>query len=139
MKTVKVLSVCLCVLLALLAFTGCQKQEPFPENMDGEKAKDLTLQILDNLHAGEYETVNNYFREDLRPENVQETWGPVADVFEKTGPFVEYSKVELSGQTGQDGIEYACVTVTCKYQNGQHIWAAAFDPEYNLISLYIVG
>lgn len=90
--------------LALMLLAGCSAQEeetePLPESMDQETVLAAGEEILNQLLDGEYETVYEEFREDIRAnltvESVQEL---IESETQEAGTYEGIEKADTIGST----------------------------------------
>lgn len=122
-------------LTALLA--GCSAQEeaePLPESMDEETVLAAGETILDQLLAGEYGTVYEEFREDVRETlTTEDIQNLVEPVFEEAG---EYQAIESSDTVGStEGEEHGIARFLCTFSEEDVAVNMAFDTQMELIGL----
>ena len=124
--------------LGVLLLAGCASQEettePLPESMDQETVLSAGENILDQLLAGEYETVYEEFREDIRgdltPESVQELVEPA---FQEAGDYQEIKNADVIGST--EGEEHGIARFLCNFSEEDVAINLAFDTDMELIGL----
>ena len=115
--------------LSLLLLAGCSSQEentePLPESMDQETVLSAGENILDQLLAGEYETVYEEFREDIRgdltPESVQDLVEPA---FQEAGDYQEIKNADVIGST--EGEEHGIARFLCTFSEEEVAINVAF-------------
>ena len=112
--------------LALMLLAGCSAQEeetePLPESMDQETVLAAGEEILNQLLDGEYETVYEEFREDIR-----------ANLTQEAGTYEGIEKADTIGST--EGEEHGIARFLCNFSEEDVAINLAFDTDMELIGL----
>ena len=124
--------------LALMLLAGCSAQEeetePLPESMDQETVLAAGEEILNQLLDGEYETVYEEFREDIRAnltvESVQEL---IESETQEAGTYEGIEKADTIGSTEWE--EHGIARFLCNFSEEDVAINLAFDPDMELIGL----
>ena len=125
-------------LLCAMLLSGCSLNTPLPESMDEKTIIAGAEQVRDLIFAGEYETVANMIREDVRKDQeitaqkvkaLVETYANPEDI----GTFVKVNRTTVSGNN--EGEEHGIVVFECKFTKKKVGVGVAFDPEMNLLGI----
>ena len=123
--------------LSLLLLAGCSSQEeaqPLPASMEQTAVLTAGEEIFDQLLAGEYETVYDQFREDIRADlTVDDVRNLIEPVFEEAGAFEAIESSDTTGST--EGEEHGIARFLCVFSQEDVTVNVAFDPEMDLIGL----
>lgn len=136
MKTKLRLTLCLLLSLGIFALYGCG-QKPLPEGMTEDGVKASATEVLDALHARDYETVFSMSTGTMQSGMPPEVWAETFDpIFEDTGPFTEISSMAVGG-VEENGVLYATAVAKCSYQNGSKTFTLNFNGEGALAGLFV--
>ena len=120
-----------CVLLA-----GCQGKA-LPEGMDEdallEAGKDVMLLVV----QGDYETVLEQFRSDVRETIAAEDIQALAlRQLDGAGVYKQIEKSMTTGQAG-DGEDYGIAVLYCQFSEKDVLFRVAFDADMTLVGIDI--
>lgn len=124
------------LLLVCLTLAGCSGN-PLPEGMDGETVVASGISVVKSAGDGDYETVWQQFRDDVRESLTVEQ---IRDLVEdNTAGCGYYVQVEDSMATGQEsgGESYGVAVLYAKYSKGTVLYRVSFDTDMTLIGLSV--
>ena len=128
----------LALLLPILLLSGCTSANPLPETMDQDQISAVAQQIVNELIAGEYQTVADRFRADMKQaysvdsETVKSMMGTVIEA----GPYVATERVlVLGGEKKILNEDYATALVYCKHEEKAIVYEMSLDMNLELLGL----
>ena len=130
----KILMLAMSLVFSLLLVTGC-KGEPLPEGMDENALFTAGKDVVLLLVGGEYETVHEMFREDLREKiSVDDIRDKVSLQLSDAGV---YKQIEDHMATGEvaDGVRYGISVLYCEFSEEDVLIRVSFDSDWNLVGL----
>ncbi len=128
----------LALLLPILLLSGCTKANPLPDSMDQDQVSEVAQQIVNELVAGEYQSVADRFRDDMKnaysvtAQTVETMMGTVT----KAGPYVATERVlVLGGDKKIQNEDYATALVYCKHEEKAIVYEMSLDINLELLGL----
>ena len=134
----KKFSILLAAALALSMLTGCKSARPLPEGMDQEEVADAAHAVVELLLDGEYQTVADAFRPDLKAQyNITaDSIEALMDTVEDAGAFVKMEEtLVLGGKSKNFSEPYAAVAVYCEHENEDIVYEMSLDMDLALLGL----
>ena len=124
------------LLTALALLTGCQGKA-LPEGMSEdallEAGKDVMLLVV----QGDYETVLEQFRSDVRETIAAEDIQALAlRQLDGAGVYKQIEKSMTTGQAG-DGEDYGIAVLYCQFSEKDVLFRVAFDADMTLVGIDI--
>ncbi len=101
-------------------------------------AEERTIQILDLLNAGDYDTLcNQYTAKEMLPYMTKDCMETAKNnISDDWGSFVSYGKVYTS-EVNQNGITYVVSQVSVSYEHVSVIYTITYDEEDKIAGLYM--
>ena len=132
----KVLRSAVGALLCLALLAGCQGKA-LPEGMDRdallEAGKDVMLLVV----QGEYETVLELFRPDIRETiSVEDIQSLALRQLDGAGVYKQIQESMTTGQSGE-GEEYGIAVLYCEFSEKDVLFRLAFDVDMTLMGIDI--
>ena len=129
------LILCTAVLLCACKVSG----NPLPEGMDEAAVLAAGEEIVEQLNAGQWQTVYDQLREEVKstttPEAIQTH---IESVLSEVGPFQSLKDSMATGQTIKEtGEKYATAVFYCQHEKDQSMYRIAFSTDMELIGLQI--
>ena len=121
--------------LLLLILSGCRGNK-LPDGMDEDSVSSAGLAVMSQLTKGEYETVYDALREDVREQTSVDAIRTTAA--EGRGSFKKVKDSMVTGVTDADE-PHGIAVIRAKYDKKSVIFRIAFDTEMNLIGLDVRG
>ena len=126
----------LSLLFCLLILTGCEGN-PLPEGMEESAVLDAGRQVVIALTKGEFETVVEQFREDVRETvDAGQIKALLDGAAEGAGVYKELTDSMVTGRES-NGVKHAVAVFWAKYEKENLLFEVAFDPDMALIGLRI--
>lgn len=124
------------LLAALAAITACSPAT-VPEGYDEAAVITQAENIVTLLSAGDYESVQASFREDLAGQlSAAQLEAAVQPEMERVGALVEFTQKEAASTKVED-TEYALVVIVAKHENSQATYTITMDQAGKLLGLYM--
>ena len=134
MKKMKSITGMIATLLVAGLFTGMLAgcgSTALAENFDETTVTETAEKMIDSLNAGDYESVENYFDDDMKeaiPEDKLEE--AVESTLTDAGAFTEYASAAAIGQKNKQTEEdNAVAIIVAQYENKKHTFTVSFDPD----------
>ena len=124
--------------LLLLLLSGCRGNK-LPDGMDEDSVSSAGLAVMSQLTKGEYETVYDALREDVREQTSADAIRTMMETAaEGRGSFKKVKDSMVTGVTDADE-PHAIAVIGAKYDKKSVVFRIAFDTEMNLIGLDVRG
>ena len=126
------------LLLPILMLSGCSGAIPLPDSIDQEAASQVAQEIITELVAGEYQTVADRFRDDMKQSYsvTAQTVSDMMDSIANAGPYVATERVlVLGGDTKVLNEDFASVAVYCKHEKKAVVYEMSLDVNLELLGI----
>lgn len=133
----RIISITVCLLLAVTAFTGCSKKASgaFDEAAVIQAAEG----VVELMNAQDYAAITGMVREDLREALSEEVIASGAEqILSGAGAFDSFGKTAVVGDNDKTtGEDYAIAVVQAKHLEKTVTYTIAFNVDMQIVGFYI--
>lgn len=133
----RVISVTICLLLAMTVFTGCSKK--ISDAFDEAAVTEAAQGVVGLMNAEDYAAITGMVREDLREALSEDVLASAAEqILSGAGAFDSFGKTAVAGDNDKTtGEEYAIAVVQAKHLEKTITYTIAFDVDMQIVGFYI--